>query len=76
MTAPLVTARRGSGFSSPSSNRSMKSRQASGRLRRAATTGALSSGVSPCDWSSSITSIASTSGFCSISSCSRWRSLA
>ena len=43
----LSSARFGSGFSSPNSNRIMKSTQASGRLRKASTIGLLSSSVTP-----------------------------
>ena len=47
MVKALITARLGSGFVRPNSNRIMQSTQASGLFLRASTTGLLSSGVKP-----------------------------
>ena len=47
MVSALMTARRGSGFSRPSSKRIMKSTHATGRLMNASTMGALSSSLRP-----------------------------
>jgi len=47
MVAALKNARRGSGLSSPSSKRIMKSIHDSGRLRSASTTGSYSDEVRP-----------------------------
>ena len=74
--AALITARRGSGFSRPSSNRIMNSTQASGLRRRPWTTGPLSSAVSPKASKTCSTSRASMSGTDLTSASSRRRSLA
>ena len=76
IVSALVSARLGSGVSSPSSNRIMKSTQAAGLALSARTIGSLSSAVSPYDTNTSRTSLASAAGFSRTSRSSRARSLA
>ena len=76
IVSALARARPGSGRSSPSSKRIMKSTQASGLSRNASRMGVVCSEVSPYSRNTSATSAASTTGFSRTSSHSRARSLA
>src|SRR4030095_12017238 len=62
IVAALIMARLEAGFSSPNSNRIIKSPHASGRFRRASTIGWLSSSVRPYDRKTAATSSASVFG--------------
>jgi len=75
MVSALVSARRGSGFSRPSSKRIMKSTHASGRSLSAATIGALSSAASPNERRMWVTSAAPAAGLAPVSASSRARSM-